>query len=105
MNMFPSDETWHRLHAAATAFRNLAPWEWMWDADMIAVRSPAGDEAGYCVVLGRNGEFFGLEVCLGEDGLEGFAQIQSGMIHPEDPEALHTKPMLLRCFAASGLSS
>lgn len=65
---------------------------------MIAVRNPAEDEVGYCVVLGRNGEFFGLEVCLGEEGLEGFAQIQSGMIHPEDPEALHTKNCLLASF-------
>lgn len=98
MTMFPLDETWRRLYATATSFKNLSPWQWMWDSDMIGVRNPAGDEAGYCVVLGRNGEFFGLEVCLGEEGLEGFAQIQSGMIRPEDMEVLHTKNCLLVSF-------
>lgn len=94
----PSDQTWRRLYAAATAFKDLSPWEWMWDSDMLAVRDPSGNEVGYCVALGRNGEFFGLEVCLGEEGLEGFAQIQSGMIHPEDLEVLHTKNCLLTSF-------
>ena len=95
---FPSDQTRRRLYTAAVAFRELSPWKWMWDSNMIAVCDPTGEEIGYCVVLGRNGEFFGLEVCLGEEGFEGFAQIQSGIIHPEDWEALHTKNCLLGSF-------
>jgi len=62
---------------------------------MAAVRDPAGEDIGYCLVLGRNEEFFGLEVALGQEGLEGVIKIQSGMIDPEDIENLHTKNWVL----------
>lgn len=94
----PSNETWKKLYAVAGQFKALAPWQWMWDSDMVAVRDPAGNEVGYCIVLGRNGEFFGLDVCLGEEGLEGYARMQAGMIEPDDIEALHSKDCLLVSF-------
>ena len=96
--MQPSNETWQKLYAAAGQFKSLAPWEWMWDSDMVAVQDSAGNEVGYCVVLGRNGEFFGLDVSLGEEGLEGYARMQAGMIEPDDMDALHTKNCLLVSF-------
>jgi hypothetical protein len=40
MDESPADRTeWEALYAAAIAFRDLAPWDWMWDADMFAVQA------------------------------------------------------------------
>jgi len=93
-----SKKTLHELYIAAIQFKSVAPWRWMWDSNVICVQNPAGDEDGYCVVLGRNGEFFGLDVCLGEEGLEDYFQMQSRIISPDDMDAVHTKNCLLASF-------
>jgi len=94
----PSKETWQKLYVAAIQFKSVASWQWMWDSDVVCVQNPAGDEEGYCVVLGRNKEFFGLDVCLGEEGLEGYIRLQEGMVPPDAMDAIHIKNCLLVSF-------
>ena len=57
-------EDWRRLYGLAVRFRNLAPWKWMTDDMLFAVQDPAGDQIGYCCVIGALGQEFGLIVYL-----------------------------------------
>ncbi|WP_074949336.1 DUF7309 domain-containing protein [Alicyclobacillus macrosporangiidus] len=64
----PSLSEWKALYDAAVAFRNLAPWQWMYDDALFAVEDPDTGQIGYCSVMGAIGEFFGLAVFPGEAG-------------------------------------
>ncbi|WP_304459388.1 DUF7309 domain-containing protein [Alicyclobacillus sendaiensis] len=59
---------WQELYDAAIEFRNLAPWQWMYDDALFAVEDPDTGQIGYCSVMGALGEFHGLAVFPGEGG-------------------------------------
>ncbi len=48
----PTLEQWRALYAAAGAFRELAPWQWMTGDDLFAVEDPASGEVSYGTVMG-----------------------------------------------------
>lgn len=97
-DMAPFLEEWRQLYDAAAEFKETAPWDWMWDADMFAVQNPEDGEMGYCCALGRNKEVFGLAVYLGPEGLKGYLKVVSGEVTLDNPDALHTKKCLLASF-------
>ncbi len=61
-----------RLYAAADQFKEMAPWQWMYDSDLFAVQNPADGIVGYCSVMGAAGEHFALGVYVGTAGLNSF---------------------------------
>ncbi|WP_236011730.1 DUF6930 domain-containing protein [Alicyclobacillus fructus] len=64
----PSLGEWKALYDAAIEFRNLAPWQWMYDDALFAIEDPDTGQIGYCSVMGALGEFHGLAVFPGEAG-------------------------------------
>ena len=80
--------TWQRLFDAAESFRKLAPWRWMREIDLFAVRPPESEEIGYCCVLGGGEEHFALNVYRGTRGLNGLMAIWQQSI--DDPMDLLT---------------
>lgn len=95
----PTLQEWRALYEAAIHFKQMAPWDWMWDTDIFGVKNPVDGEIGYCCVLGRKGEFFGLAVYLGTEGLEGYLKVQLGIIKGKEDDALHSiKKCLLTSF-------
>ena len=94
----PTLQEWRPLYEAATKFRQTAAWNWMWDSDIFGVENPLNGETGYCCVLGKNGEFFGLAVYLGIEGLEGYLKMQDGTISKKEDDILHHNKCLLASF-------
>jgi hypothetical protein len=93
----PSAETWAALYQAAIEFKQIAPWEWMYDSDIFGVQNPDTGEIGYCCIMGNLGEHFALAVYLGTEGLEGYDKIASGELEsPEDAILYYQK-----CLSAS----
>lgn len=84
MSKPPTMATWQQLYGAAVAFRDLACWEWLSDADLVAVQDPATREMGYCCVMGAAGEFFALAVYLGADGLASYVRVRDSTSDHED---------------------
>ncbi len=78
----PSLQDWQNLYRAATHFRQIHPWQWVNDTDLFGVKNPEDEEIGYCCVVGALGEFLGLIVYLGTEGLETYLKIQRS----ESPE-------------------
>ncbi|MBN1866664.1 hypothetical protein JW916_05185 [Candidatus Sumerlaeota bacterium] len=70
-------------------FHRLAPWQWMFDSNLFAVRNPFGDEVGYCCVLGNLGEVFGLVVYVGAEGYEYHQRVLSEEWTVDDAEIVH----------------
>jgi len=65
----PTPEEWRRLFAAAQAFKDAAPWEWMQEEAIFGVRDPESGELGFCSITGTLGEHLALIVYQGEKGL------------------------------------
>jgi len=94
----PSLAEWKELYAQAVRFKEIAPWNWMWDSNLFGVKNPEDGEIGYCCILGAAGEVFGISVYLGHEGLEGYWKAVN---HPEliyDEGAIHLKKCLLLTF-------
>lgn len=83
----PSRDEWQRLYEAAIAFNQEAPWEWMYEDEVFAVRNPETGQTGYGSVMGSAGEHRALALYLGSEGLGGFWQM-----HHRDP---YSHPFLL----------
>ncbi|MGH7773280.1 MAG: DUF7309 domain-containing protein [Candidatus Binatia bacterium] len=83
-----SIQVWKNLYHSALRFRENECWDWMEDTDIFGVQNPESGEIGYCCVLGKLREVFGLVVYLGTQGLEGYRKIQSGEVDPGDIESL-----------------
>ena len=81
-------DAWVPLYDAALAFRDLAPWRFLYDDQLFAVKDPATGQTGYCCVLGTMGEVLALCVYRGSEGLELYQRIQSGSIAPGDDEII-----------------
>ena len=92
-------DAWGPLYDAALAFRDLAPWRFLYDDQLFAVKDPLTGQTGYCCVLGTLGEVIALCVYRGSKGLEFYQRIQSGMIGPGDDEIIAGQNAILAEFA------
>ncbi len=86
------------LYQAASNFKTLKCWEWMYDSDIFGIENPENGQIGYCCVMGNLGEVFALAVYLGSEGLEGYLKTSSGKIDPNDMNALHFQDCLMASF-------
>jgi len=66
---------WLDFFSAAETFRDLKPWDWMYDSDLFGVQDPVSGKIGYCCVMGNLGEHFGISIYSGEDGLNSYYEM------------------------------
>lgn len=67
-----------RLYDLADAYCRLAPWQWMEETDLIAVRLPGMEEPGFVSVMGMAGNHTALALYLGLGALERFNLMHAG---------------------------
>jgi len=80
----PSLQEWENLYRTAVDFWQINPWQWINDTDLFGVKDPEDGEIGYCCIVGALGEFLGLVVYLGTEGLESYLKIQRSESPEED---------------------
>ncbi|WP_052404806.1 plasmid pRiA4b ORF-3 family protein [Bacillus rubiinfantis] len=61
---------WDRLVEIAEEYKQLKPWQWLDDNQIIAVEDPVTKEYVYCSVMGGGGMEYGLAAYIGERGLQ-----------------------------------
>ena len=71
----PDALTWQALHRATEALRQLAPWQWLKETHLFAVRHPETATMGYISVTGALEESPGLMVYLGPEGWEAYWRV------------------------------
>ena len=94
----PTLDEYKSLYKAAEEFKNLGCWNWMYDEDLFGVQNPETGDIGWCCVLGNLGQVYGLVIYLGDEGLRGYVQLQSGEIGMYDPDTPHLQKCLMLSF-------
>jgi len=73
--MDPSKEQWAALYEAAQNVRQLSPWDFLYESDVITIMLPGRDEPVYCSVIGSGGECYGVGVYPGYESFNGFCRM------------------------------
>ncbi len=94
----PTDKQLKVLYQEAVRFKEVQPWKWLYDADIICVENPKDKTIGYCSVMGKGGEHFGLGVYLGDEGLYGLYNMMENADTIPSHQLLHLQNCLMCSF-------
>lgn len=94
----PTVEQLQELYKAASEFKNVQPWKYLHDVDIICVENPKNKTVGYCSVMGKAGEHYALGVYLGNEGIFNFYQLIENEDSIPRHQALHYQNCLMCSF-------
>jgi hypothetical protein len=80
-------------------FKEMAPWQWMTDAELFGVENPRDGEVGWCTILGNEGLEFGLFIFLGAEGFQTYNRIAMGGAEAKSFEVWARASLLSMMFA------
>ena len=95
----PTTEQWLDLHKAFLDYCAATPWQWLGDADVVAVENPSGEYKGYCAVMGSGEMEYGLAVYIGDEGLASYLALMTEEVEPESLETFFTMRALSAMLA------
>jgi hypothetical protein len=98
IDLSPSLQEWKTLYESALEFKELAPWNWMYDSNIFGVKDPVSGEIGYCCIMGAIGEHYALGLYLGSEGLYGLSSILSGDFSESQDKAMFIQSCLMASF-------
>lgn len=81
----PTLDQWASLYEIAIEMKKLAPWDFLWDSDLITIQLPEREEPIFCSVMGRIGECYGIGVYTGYESLNGYYRLAKADITEENP--------------------
>ena len=90
-------QAWRQLYDAAGRLKDLAPWQWMTEADVFGVQHPETSDLGFVSIMGMLGEHYALTVYLGAEALGQFWALQQAG-PAGDPERVLEIPQLQASF-------
>lgn len=65
---------WKDLYEIAIKIKSLKPWERLYSMDLITIIDKDKEEC-ICSIMGKNGEFYGVGVYVGEDSIKDFYEM------------------------------
>ncbi|QSZ28016.1 hypothetical protein ACETAC_03925 [Aceticella autotrophica] len=65
-------DEWKELYDIAIKIKELKPWEYLYDMDIITIILSDSDEPIYSSIMGKAGEFFGIGSYVGYDAINDF---------------------------------
>lgn len=71
----PTMDQWARLYSISKNIKDLAPWENLFDTELIVILLPGSDMPYFCSTLGMSGECFGIVVYPGVTAFDSFNRI------------------------------
>lgn len=94
-------DLWKKLYEQAYKYESLTPWTKLQENQIFAFIDPITKEESYCCVLGSGGEFLGLAIYRGKEGIEGFLQLKLKEVDPNSLDAFHVQNALVVEFSNS----
>lgn len=88
------------LYDTALRFKKVKLWNKLYDTDIFAVKL-SNEEIGYCSIMGKKGEFYGLSLYIGEKGLSSYYRILDPQYTKDDEaifECMISQECLQICF-------
>ena len=79
-----SDPEARELFDLAIQIKELKPWHWMEETDLIGIENPETREIGFISVMGRLGEHEAIALYLGAEGLYDFIDLHSDEAGPPE---------------------
>src|SRR5437868_12839826 len=76
-------ELWREFYSLAGKVHEMAPWEWMQEADVFGVEDPEGGEIQFVSVMGALGEHFAVALYPGAWALSQFWALQVDVLEPQ----------------------
>lgn len=71
-------ELWLEMYKAAERIRDLQPWNWMYEDDLVVVVNPENqEEMCFCSIMGSGGEFVGLALYRGWNGFHALQDMKN----------------------------
>src|SRR5438132_5524724 len=71
-----NDPEARELFDLSTQVKDLKPWRWMEETDLIGIENPETGEIGFISVMGAVGEYEDVALYLGAEGLYGLIDLQ-----------------------------
>jgi len=68
-------EQWAELYEIAGNIKLLAPWDYLWDSDLITIMLPGEEEPICCSIMGRNGECYAIGVYPGFEAIMSYYRL------------------------------
>lgn len=69
-------ENWKKLYNLAKEIYSLAPWEYLWDVNLMGIQTNPSD-LYFCSIMGHGGQCTGIAVYSGLEGLSDFRQLST----------------------------
>jgi hypothetical protein len=82
----PTVAEWRRLYEAGARLKEIAPWDWMGEANIFGVQDPETGQLNFVSVMGALGEHYAIALYMCQEGIYGFLALeQAGPdMTPED---------------------
>jgi len=71
----PTREQWGKLYKAVDVIKEIKPWNYLWDTDLVALLLPDEEEPVFCSIMGMGGHCYGVGIYRGYEQLSGFFRI------------------------------
>lgn len=94
---YASAEECRPLYELMTQIKQMAPWEWMTEADIFGVQGPGAQEPDFVSVMGMAGEHYAIALYMGVRAMFQFWYFEQNQAHAS-PEDLLQIPQLQASF-------
>lgn len=91
-------ERWRYLYQITSEIKQLKPWEFLWDMDLIAIELPDHDDPVFCSIMGRGGDCFGIGVYVGVEGLADIMWLSDEQASYIPPQFMMFEQTSLSCY-------
>jgi hypothetical protein len=83
-----NQELWLEMYKAAERIRDLQPWNWLHEDDLVAIVNPIDkNEMCFCSIMGSGGEFTGLALYRGWRGFDALQNLRGAAEEGDEQNA------------------
>jgi hypothetical protein len=94
-------EQWRELYDVAIEIKELEPWKYLWDMDVITIIPSRLKEPIYCSIMGRGGGFFGVGSYFGFKAINNFYKMAENNNIPQEQMIRYQDDNIIMCYFGS----